>query len=123
MGPEPERDYPWEDRIAEVRAFCEADNGITAEQQMVITDILIGFRDLSDDPEEYETYERFTRMLRHISTLAEPLDDVEDILRRVGEWLHEQLHEVCFHCSENLAHIAEDVAGRIQGTRGRRGAD
>ncbi len=123
VGPEPERDYAWNDRIAEVRELWGNQSGISPEQQQVVVDILIGFRELSDDPDEYDTYEGLTRMLRAISTIADPMDDVEWILRRVGEWLHEQLPEVCFCSAENLTPMADHGVGRIYRIRRRRGSD
>ncbi|TFK82465.1 hypothetical protein K466DRAFT_603652 [Polyporus arcularius HHB13444] len=109
LGPEPERGYPWNDRIMEVRELWEKECGIKPEQQRVVVDILLGFRALSDDDDRYDTYERFTRMLRIISTMAEPDDDVEGFLRQVGAWLHEQLPEVAFKDYADAAVQTGDV--------------
>ncbi len=69
---------------------------MTLGQQQVVADMLIGFRELSDDEDQRALYVAFTQMLREIATEAGG-EDVEEELRAVGEWLHEVLDEVSGH--------------------------
>ncbi|TFK84158.1 hypothetical protein K466DRAFT_602236 [Polyporus arcularius HHB13444] len=96
IGPEPEEEYPWDDLIAEVLGGWRDECGMSEEQENVLVDLLIGFRELSDGVQNRGTYEDYTYLLGVVISNAEPTDDVQGELGVVAAWLHDVLDEDAF---------------------------
>ncbi|RPD55256.1 hypothetical protein L226DRAFT_526173 [Lentinus tigrinus ALCF2SS1-7] len=103
VGPEPEENYAWNARIQEVLHTWPQLCDLNTSQQTIISDILIGFRELSDSPDEREQYEIFTSLLRIIVADFEEVEEVDEDLQEVVQWLRATLHEDAFTIYQDAA--------------------